>query len=279
VLETVGVLPGAFPRSGTIFNRAALGFGQPNELGMYLALSVPLIVSRVGVSRGFTRLLWLGCLAGAALGLVGTFSRASWVGLVIGVGVLFSVGAARTALRIWVVIAFAAVVVDLGSGGALTDTAVRTVGDWILEQRAALLLAGVLMFLDRPWLGFGPGGFAEQVEQYAPLVPELSDIQPTPHNAYVQMAAEAGIVGLLAMLAFMWAVFRIVRRATLRAQGSERRLRLTLLWSLAVIAIASNAMWPFSHGVGEAVVLVLALACTGPAVRSEPPHLPTRTAP
>ena len=254
-----------------VFNRAALGFGQPNELGLFLALSVPLIVSRVAAARGTVRLLWLACLAGAALGLVGTFSRASWVAVVLGVGVLLLVRAGRAALRIWAVTVVVAVVVDLGSGGALRDTAVRTVGDWVLEQRAALLLAGVLMFLDRPWLGFGPGGFAEHVEQYAPLVPELSDIQPTPHNAYVQMAAEAGILGLIATLVFMWAVFRVARRSALAAQDvRERHLQLALLWSLGVIAIASLATWPLSHGVGEAVVLVLALACTGPAARSAP---------
>ena len=38
---------------------------------------------------------------------------------------------------------------------------VRTVGDVIVEQRVGLVWSGVLMFLDRPFLGFGPGGYAE----------------------------------------------------------------------------------------------------------------------
>jgi O-antigen ligase len=120
------------------------------------------------------------------------------------------------------------------------------------------------MFLDHPILGVGPGGFAEQVERYAPLLPQLYDIQPTPHNAFIQMAAEAGIFGLLASVLVLVSLFRVLRGRTLAALGAdERRLQFALIWSLAAVGVASLASWPLSHGAGEAIVLVLALACAG----------------
>jgi O-antigen ligase len=138
------------------------------------------------------------------------------------------------------------------------------VGDWVIEQRAALMFAGVLMFLDYPLLGVGPGGFAEQVEQYAPLVPQLSDIQPTPHNTFIQVAAEGGVVGLFAALLITATLFWTIRRHTLEAPSPrERQLCLALLWSMGVMVVASQAMWPLAHGTGEALVLVVALACVG----------------
>jgi len=148
------------------------------------------------------------------------------------------------------------------------------------------------MFLDRPLLGVGPGGFAERVEEYAARVPGLWDYQATPHNAYVQMAAEAGAVGLLAFLLFLGACLLVLvraargegiarndgslsqdrerdrrgaqRRARGRASG-EASLRRAVLCSLATLLVASLGIWPFAHGSGEAVVLVLALGFSTPS--------------
>ena len=57
-------------------------------------------------------------------------------------------------------------VIDVGSGGLLTDTVIRTLDDWVIEQRAALMLAGVLMFLAHPLLGVGPGGYENELERF-----------------------------------------------------------------------------------------------------------------
>jgi O-antigen ligase len=272
VLQTIGALPSAFPRTGTAWFRSALGFGQPNGLGLFLALVVPLIAYRRASAEGLGRVAWTLALVAAGMGLVGTFSRGSWLGVVLGAAALLLIGEWRAVLRIWLATAALAVLADVATGGALRDTAVRTVGDWVIEQRAALMLAGVLMFLDHPLVGVGPGGFAERVEEYAPLVPELYDLQPTPHNALIQMAAEAGIVGLLASVVVAVAIFRIARRHALAASDPAERKRLqALLWSLGTIAVASMAMWPLAHGTGEAVVLVVALACARPSVRQSAP--------
>jgi len=261
VLEAVGVIPGHFPRWGTPFHRAALGFGQPNGLGLYLVMLIPFAVQRLAAARGWLRVLAGATLAATALGLVATFSRASWLALLAGLAALAFAGRVRLALKAGVLLALAALAVELLSGGMLSDTASRTVGDWIVEQRAALLLAGVRMFLAHPLLGLGPGGFADQVESYAAQVTSLWDYQPTPHDAYVQMAAETGVVGLVAFVGFVCAGLLALRRlARAPAPQGEASLRLALLCSVACLWATSFGIWPFAHGTGEAAILVLALA-------------------
>jgi O-antigen ligase len=272
VLETVGVIPGEFPRFETDFFRAALGFGQPNGLGLFLALAVPFVALQVGNARSPAgAVFWSGALGVTVLGLAGTFSRGAWLAVLFGVGALLPGRGAKAAIRTWLVAVVAIVIVDLVSDGAIRDTVTRTVGDWVIEQRAALFLAGVLMFLAHPFIGIGPGGFAEQVSSYAPLVPDLWDLQDTPHNAFVQMAAEAGTVGLLCLVVFVWAVAKTGRAAALAASTpEEKRLRGAVLWSFGTIFVASMAIWPLSHGTGEAVILVTALACARPGRPPKP---------
>ncbi|HET9984420.1 MAG TPA: O-antigen ligase family protein [Longimicrobiales bacterium] len=261
VLEMVRVLPGDFPRWGTPFNRAALGFGQPNGLGFFLAVALPLALQRLGASRGLGRLASGAAALATALGLLATFSRASWVAAALGVTALALAGEGRRALRLLAGAAVAAVIVDVASGGLLRDTVRRTIGDWVVEQRAALFLAAVRMFVEHPFTGVGPGGFADQVEQYGAQVPRLWDIQATPHNAYIQMAAEGGILGVLTFVAFLAISVRTFVRAAREpgVDAATRDVRLALLWSLATACIAAGGIWPFAHGTGEVLVLVLGL--------------------
>jgi putative inorganic carbon (hco3(-)) transporter len=262
VLEMVGILPGRFPRYGTAFNRAALGFGQPNGLGLFLALVLPLAAYRWSAARSRPlRAVAAGALACIVAGLLATFSRGAWLSVLGGTAALLLTGDARFALRIWAGALLAAVVTDVATGGALRDTFARTIDDWVIEQRAALVLAGLLMFQAHPWLGVGPGGFAVNLDRFGAQLPQLWDYLPTPHNAYVQMAAETGVIGLLAfviVLVALFATFTRRVRETPPAAHDERALRRALLWSFATLCCAGFVVWPFAHGTGEAVALIVA---------------------
>lgn len=266
VLEMVGVIPGRFPRAGTPFNRAALGFGQPNGLGLFLAMVLPLAVHQVRSARTLEGrvVAALGMLA-VILGLVGTFSRGSWLAVLAGTSLFLVTGDWRSFVRIWIGAILVAIVVDVAAGGILRDTVERTIGDWVIEQRAALMLAGILMFLESPVIGVGPGSFAGELDRVGGQVTQLWDVQPTPHNAYVQMAAETGILGLGAFLVFLgtvvWMGVGSVRRARKRiGTGPEVALRRALLWSFATVCFAGFVVWPFSHGTGQVVMILVALA-------------------
>jgi O-antigen ligase len=114
------------------------------------------------------------------------------------------------------------------------------------------------MFIDHPVLGVGPGGFAVNLDRYGAQIPQLSDYLPTPHNAYVQMAAETGVIGLLAFVCFLAAGLFVAIRAARSAPPDVRGLRLSLLWSYATMCAAGLVVWPFAHGTGQAVLVVAA---------------------
>ena len=266
VLEAVDLLPGRFPRWGTPYHRAALGFGQPNALAMFLAPLIPLAVYRLEIAATpFARRAAVAALAAMILGLTATFSRGSWLAVVAGTLVLLPAGQIRWAVRLWLATIATAVLVDLISGGMLRDTFQRTLADWVLEQRAALMLAGVLMFLAQPLAGVGLGGYATELDRFGAQIPQLFDYLPTPHNALVQVAAEAGLIGLIP---FVWLLAHVLVRAIRRARAAAHdpaeaptglALRRALVWSAGTVIAVGFSDWIFSHGPGQVAVLILAL--------------------
>lgn len=270
ILEMVSIIPGDFPRPGTPFNRASLGFGQPNALGLFLAVVFPLAVWRVESAR--SRLgKWLALLATAVIGsgLLATFSRGSWLSVGLGAGIGFFIGDARRTLKIWLIGLVGAAVFDLVSGGLLRDTFQRTIGDWVVEQRLSLTLAGILMFLAHPIVGVGPGAYALELDRFGARIPQLWDYRPTPHDAWVQMAAETGIVGLVAYVVFIVACGRVIianaRHAMTARVATRGALHRAFAWSFAAFCLEGFFVWPFSHGAGEAVIVTIALGLVGTA--------------
>ncbi|HEX7120120.1 MAG TPA: oligosaccharide flippase family protein [Longimicrobiales bacterium] len=267
-LETVGVLPGRFPRAGTPFYRATLGFGWPNELAMFFGLSLPFTVHLWSIAAGRLRRALAAAGVGAcALGLLATFSRGNWLAAATSTLVLLLIGERRLMLRLWGLGLIAAVFVDLASGGALSDRILDTLGDDLVVQRLALQLTGLLIFAAHPIVGIGPGGFADGLERYGPQIGWLWDYVGSAHNVYIHMAAETGIVGLLALLAFFGAVFATLLRAARRARNDpatpaeEASLRRTALWSFTTVCLAGMVEWSFAHGVGQLIMLIAAMGC------------------
>lgn len=270
VLESLMILPGRFPQPGG-FNRAALGFGQPNGLGMFLALSIPFAVYVRRVSRGRAeRIAATLALAAMAAGLFATLSRGSWLSVLAGAGLLPLAGRWRFTLRIWGGALLLGVLGDIVTGGVIREAVFALPRDWSVAQRAALMLAGIQIFLQAPVLGVGPGGFAPELERIGAVVPQVWDLQLTPHNAYIQMAAETGLVGLAAFVALLLAlVWRALRLARSPAEPSRRALHVAVLWALGISLAEGFVEWPFSHGQGQLVMLIAALACSLPITDGE----------
>lgn len=265
-LEAWGVIPGRFPLEGTGLYRATLGFGWPNELGMFFAICVPLAVHLCRTARGtVARGLAWAVLAGVLAGLLATFSRGSWLAVPAGAAVLLLAGEARTVFRIWLWGAAAVVVLDLASGGAVLSRLASLPQDWVVAQRAALMLTGLLMFQAHPVVGIGPGGFGEHMEQFGLQVSWLWDFVGSAHNTYVQMAAETGLVGLVALLVFGTVAFLVLLRGARHGRRDsdvppdEQSLRLALLWSFGIILVLGMLEWLLAHGIGQLVVLVMAM--------------------
>jgi len=263
VLESLGFLPGRFPLAGSGFVRAAGGFGWPNELAMFLAITFPFHVLALRRASGpLTRGAALTGMALAALGLAATFSRGSWLSVLVAPAVLLTVGEARPALRFWAGALVAGAAVDLLSGGAVSTRVASTTGDVLVAQRLLLTTAGLLMFQAHPVVGVGPGGFGDALDRFGFQVPGLFDYVGSAQNGYVHMAAEAGAFGLAAFLVFVVSTLRALGRGLRTPRGGrrdtvqDRDVRVAFLWSFTIACLVTFFEWPFAHGVGELIVLV-----------------------
>jgi len=245
--------------------RAAGGFGWPNELGMFMAISFPFHVHALRRAAGTpTRVAAMIGIVLAALGLASTFSRGSWLSVLAAPAVLLAAGEARVALRFWTGALVAVVAVDLLSGGAVSSRVTSTTGDVLVVQRLFLMTAGLLMFQANPVVGVGPGGFGDALDRFGLQVSGLFDFVGSAHNGYVHMATEAGTLGLAALLYFVVSTLRTLGRGlrapteteTEGAGGEARALRVVYLWSFTTACLVTAFEWPFAHGVGELIVLV-----------------------
>ncbi len=77
------------------------------------------------------------------------------------------------------------------------------------------------MFGDRPWLGVGFGNYEAVYPAYA--IGIWRDPLGHAHNYYLNVAAEAGLIGLAAYLAVLAAALALAGRATARTSGLARR--------------------------------------------------------
>ena len=190
---------------GVVEGRLQGPFGQPNELGAFCALVLPLcLAAAVSAERRSTRLG-----AGAVTILVATagalsLSRGAWMGAVAGVlALLVFLPAVRRPLR------RAAAVM----AGGLALTAVFTAGSTVSvltarlgsigsaadnpqDFRPEVWATGLRVALDHPLLGVGPGQFS--IASSNGTYPLYTFVADHPHNLVLTVAAEHGLYGLIA---------------------------------------------------------------------------------
>ncbi|MFQ6057446.1 MAG: O-antigen ligase family protein [Anaerolineae bacterium] len=134
-----------------------------------------------------------------------------WLGLVLG-GLLVLGGALdllppTVTARLGSVIE-ASIPVDV-SNVEVTDENFATI------ERLAHWQAALGMWRDHPWLGVGIGNYVAAYPRYA--LPRWDDPLGHAHNYYLNIAAETGLVGLIAYLLFLVAAFWQAWQVSLRA--------------------------------------------------------------
>ncbi len=154
------------------------------------------------------------------LALVASFSRGGWLGAAIGIaGMALALGR-QMARVVFVGAVLAGLVVLLGGIGllpaALSTRITSVVGSFALfdpstvtvtpqnfavVERMAQMWAGVKMFVAHPLTGVGPGNFTMAYPDVT--APPWYVSRGHAHNYYINMAAEAGVVGLLAYITWL----------------------------------------------------------------------------
>jgi O-antigen ligase len=111
----------------------------------------------------------------------------------------------------------------------------------------------VRIFLDRPFLGTGTGGYRNEMEKFE--TPQLQWRNVTdPHNGYLYMASSFGIIGIISLLWLLYAFLKKGWHARTKATGFGVLtyglvLCIASLSSTQILALASSMLFALLMGI------------------------------
>lgn len=233
-------------------------FDNPNDLALHLVTMAPLAVCLMFGRRGPLKKVVYGLAALLAVaGVVVTFSRGGFLGLVVAAGVLGWKLARRNRPLVFVLGAFALAAFVLAApseyGGRLSSI---FGGDATgsSSARQELFWRSVIVALRYPAFGVGLGNF-----HFKSIHEQVS------HNSYTQVAAEMGLAAMLVYCLFVFTPLRRlarIEREALSVRGRERFYYLAVglqasLWGFAVSSFFASVahLWYVYFLVGYAVCL------------------------
>ncbi len=257
------LLLGAQPRMRT---RRSLPLG--------IALAVVAGILGLGLVLSWSRGAWLGAVAGLTtvglgwlLSLLLDRSRdpfaqrarrwattVVWLGITL--GLLFLIAGGFNLLP-------RTVTARLSSGLATFTTldargAVITDANFATLERVAHWQAAVDMWRDHFWTGVGIGNYPVAYADYA--LPKWPYALGHAHNIYLNMAAEAGFIGLVAYLLFvgvaLWHTWRVARRV---AEPLGRGIAIGVLGVLVALGVHNLFDNMYVHAMGVHLALALGL--------------------
>ncbi|MYT05933.1 MULTISPECIES: O-antigen ligase family protein [Streptomyces] len=247
--------------------RAVGTFGPADVMGMATIVSFGLVCAlglALGRASARQRAVAAGCALALLLPLALSFSRGAWIATAVTCSVQLVLAGLRRALVVGAVVAAVGVILvgGFGVGSAQLQerissiTRVTDAPDQSVTDRYTMWAAAVGMWREQPLMGVGLKGFPEQRDAHASLALSAgSDTegagaafrrQPllSPHNMYLLVLAEQGLVGLLALAGSWLALLVCGLRGLVRARGSGRGLDCALVgcgllvWQLTDFAYA-----------------------------------------
>jgi putative inorganic carbon (hco3(-)) transporter len=235
-------------------------FGNSNDMALFLVTIVPIAIALLLGSRSLPRkFLFGGCAVLMVAGIVLTYSRGGFIGLLAALG--FFAWKAGRRHRVEIVVAgllLVAAFLALVPGYALRLASIIVpsldpVGS--SEARSGELLRSLYIAIRHPLLGIGMGNYA----------PEMSYRGLVTHNSYTQVAAEMGATALVCYTMFVVTPLRKlgqIARETFGARANSRfyylalGLQASLVGYMVCSFFASVAyLWYVYYLVGYAVCL------------------------
>jgi O-antigen ligase len=195
-------------------------------------------VRRAEAGKGVIR--WV--LASVPIAILATMTRAVWLSFAGSIAALVFLSPSRPNRRIYVAVSgigIAAVALALGSGylgSAMND---RLKEDAPIEFRQAVYAGGWEMFLQRPVTGWG---FHRMPDELPRHVVGYSSSVLYPHNTYLELLAENGILGFALYAWLMWELWRLRRsRVPIAEKHGFLSRDLRLLWPIILGVYWLNA--------------------------------------
>ena len=208
-------------------------FDNPNDLALHLVTMIPLALAMMLSSRSpLTKAILLACVVVLLGGVVATFSRGGFLGLICASGVFLWKCARRSRLLVGIVGTTCLVIFIVAAPGGYR-TRLSTTGDDSSLARFDDLKRSIFIAIRHPLTGVGMDNYIL-----------FSNANKATHNAYTQVASEMGIAALILYVMFIVTPLKRLRkieRSTygVKANRSFYYLAIGLQASLAAYMVAS----------------------------------------
>lgn len=263
------------------FLRAYGPFTHPNQLAIYLELTVPISLAlwigplgrlrsdhRWFVSSRLRPLWALGVVVGIT-GLILSQSRGGMVGMAAGIVIVLAL--VRPRLRLSIVrlapigligaLALLAVSIGIVAAGVKTfsnEQTLVTPANFAVQERLSHWTAAVEMAKDHPFVGVGAGNFDLNYRDYTQEW-RFRVGRGHAHDTYLHFLAQSGVVGLTAYIAMLLGVSLIIVR-TIRILPEGTRLSLLVGAAGITAATGAHAVFEYVHVLSLNLQLVVVWA-------------------
>lgn len=207
-----------------IATRVISTFGNPNVLGEYLLLLIPIgagyILAR---PSAFNKFISLGVTALLSLCMVYTYSRGNWIGLMVAIALFFMFYDGRIVWLGVIAMFFApmllpqTVINRFMSVGDTTDTST--------SYRVYIWMGTISMLRDYWLCGVGLG--SEAFNAIYPYYSYSGIVAPHSHNLYLQIITENGFLGIVAFVAIIFTYYRMSISAIVKLRRNKHEKMLT----------------------------------------------------
>jgi O-antigen ligase len=264
-----------FHLSGFDVNRAGSFLENPDWNGAYLAFSFfPLLGLFLSAKRPLARLIvGVGAVI-VLIGLLFTFTTASWIALCVGVAILLW----RVLPRQYVKRALIAIGVGIVAFGVVFGYQLRLLLIHATAQQEMTLRIGVWetalrVIAAHPLLGIGMSQSIYLVAAQPYRVPWQTSVVSHPHDSYLELAAFIGVPALVAFVGLLVVTLRGVARDWRRAAPPVQPLIGGVFVALIVLSVNSLAINAWTLPALAAIAWLMAGAVSSLA-QGEAPHAP-----
>jgi hypothetical protein len=193
-------------------------FDNPNDMALHLVTMVPIAIAFfLSTRRLLGKLIYPVCVGLMIAGIVASFSRGGFLGLVCATGVLMWRLARRNrALFLAIALVLCAGFIVLAPSDYRTRLA--TTGDGSSVQRQNDLKRSLLVLIHHPLLGVGMNNYVL-----------FSNTEHATHNAYTQVGSEMGVPAMMVYILLLLSAIKPLRRIGLDVSETGRKSRLRYL--------------------------------------------------
>jgi O-antigen ligase len=255
----IGWAEAALPRGDSLQARYIGIFNDPNDMGMFLLMNIPIAAFFLVNSKNVVvKLLWLTAIVLLLLGIYWTKSRGSLVGTMIVFMGFFYIRYGKVKSIILGLLASPAAIFVMSrfrSIGAEDESANARIEAWY---------QGVQMFKYRPLFGVGKDQFIEYHHK-------------TAHNSYVLVMSELGVVGYTLWISFIllifYMMFKVIQLDPTKSPAMEKvktEQSIALYLTVSILGFCATAFF-----LSRSYVLffyVFAAMCTATYIRTSRLH-------